>query len=120
MDGWWDCQNLDQFFYHILSSRLDEKVKRNPSIILSHIQGRIFNIQSRVRLKKGIAATYDKGIDLFMSFLDPYNQYTCGYFNNTDDLAKAQELKMELICKKLNISSQDRVLDIGCGSGRFR
>jgi len=38
MDGWWDCQNLDQFFYHILSSHLDEKVKRNPSIILSHLQ----------------------------------------------------------------------------------
>ncbi|MGA7159722.1 MAG: cyclopropane fatty acyl phospholipid synthase [Bacteroidota bacterium] len=119
MDGWWDCQNLDQFFYHILSSHLDEKVKRNSSIILSHLLGRIFNIQSRVRLKKGIAATYDKGIDLYMSFLDPYNQYTCGYFDKTDDLAKAQELKLDLICRKLGISAQDHVLDIGCGWGGF-
>ena len=104
MDGWWDCQSLDQFFYHILSSHLDEKVKRNPSIIFSHLLGRLINVQSRVRLKKGIAETYDKGIELYMSFLDPYNQYTCGYFKDTDDLAKAQELKLDLICRKLNIS----------------
>ncbi len=119
MDGWWDCENLDQFFYHILSSHLDEKVKRNPSIIFSHVLGRLVNIQSKVRLKKGIAETYDKGIDLYMSFLDPYNQYTCGYFKDTDDLAKAQELKLDLICRKLSISRQDHVLDIGCGWGGF-
>ena len=27
MDGWWDCEALDQFFERILSDRLDKKVK---------------------------------------------------------------------------------------------
>ena len=56
---------------------------------------------------------------LFMSFLDPYNQYTCGYFKNTDDLNQAQEDKLDLICRKLQLSSGDKVLDIGCGWGGF-
>lgn len=119
MDGWWDCKNLDQFFHRLLSSDVDKKVQRNTTIILSHLLNRFFNIQSRIRLKKGVGATYDRGIDLFMSFLDPYNQYTCGYFNNTDDLNKAQELKLDLICRKLQITSKDHVLDIGCGWGGF-
>ena len=54
-----------------------------------------------------------------MSFLDPYNQYTCGYFKNTDDLSIAQEQKLDLICKKLQLTKNDRVLDIGCGWGGF-
>jgi cyclopropane-fatty-acyl-phospholipid synthase len=62
---------------------------------------------------------YDLGNDLFMSFLDPYNQYSCAYFYNTDDLAQAQLNKLDLICQKLNLQPQDHVLDIGCGWGGF-
>ncbi len=54
-----------------------------------------------------------------MSFLDPYNQYTCGYFKNTNDLNVAQQQKLDLICKKLQLKPDDRVLDIGCGWGGF-
>jgi cyclopropane-fatty-acyl-phospholipid synthase len=54
-----------------------------------------------------------------MSFLDAYNQYTCGYFKNTDDLNTAQEQKLQLICSKLQLKKEDRVLDIGCGWGGF-
>ena len=54
-----------------------------------------------------------------MSFLDPYNQYTCGYFKDTADLNEAQEKKMDLICKKLQLRKGDKVLDIGCGWGGF-
>jgi cyclopropane fatty-acyl-phospholipid synthase-like methyltransferase len=54
-----------------------------------------------------------------MAFLDPYNQYTCGYFKDVDksDLNRAQENKMDLICRKIKLKSSDRVLDIGCGWG---
>jgi cyclopropane-fatty-acyl-phospholipid synthase len=62
---------------------------------------------------------YDLSPELYMSFLDPYNQYTCGYFKNTDDLNVAQEQKLDLMCKKLQLTKGDRVLDIGCGWGGF-
>ena len=29
MDGWWDCEALDQFFERILENRLDNTVKTN-------------------------------------------------------------------------------------------
>ncbi len=47
-----------------------------------------------------------------MWFLDPYNQYTCGYFKDTTDLNKAQEQKLDLICRKLQLKESDNVLDI--------
>ena len=117
MDGWWDCRQLDQFFYKLLTGELDKKVQMNASLMFNHIRSRVFNIQTRMRLKKGVSETYDRGVDLFTSFLDPYNQYTCGYFHGTDDLNKAQELKLDLICRKLNITKGDHILDIGCGWG---
>ena len=29
MDGWWDCESLDQFFDRVLKSNLKEKIKFN-------------------------------------------------------------------------------------------
>jgi cyclopropane-fatty-acyl-phospholipid synthase len=60
---------------------------------------------------------YDLGNDLFGSFLDPYKQYSCGFFQGTDDLEQAQQNKLALIAKKLDLQPGDHVLDIGCGWG---
>ena len=60
---------------------------------------------------------YNLGNELFTSFLDPYNQYSCGYFDETDDLDEAQRRKLELIAGKLNLSENDHLLYIGCGWG---
>lgn len=30
MDGWWDCQNLDEFFYRVISSDLRNKAINHP------------------------------------------------------------------------------------------
>jgi len=43
--------------------------------------------------------------------------YSCGYFKNTDSLDKAQLNKMDLICKKLKLKPEMKVLEIGCGWG---
>ena len=118
MDGWWDCEALDQFFYKILRAELDKKVKLLPSLFVS-LKQFLVNMQSKTRSQRVICRHYDLGNELYMSFLDPYNQYTCGYFEETDELNKAQEKKMDLICKKLNLSPKDKVLDIGCGWGGF-
>ena len=76
-------------------------------------------MQSKLRSRKVAKKHYDLSPALYESFLDPYNQYTCGYFKDTNDLNKAQEQKLDLICKKLKLSSKDKVLDIGCGWGGF-
>jgi cyclopropane-fatty-acyl-phospholipid synthase len=60
---------------------------------------------------------YNLSRELFLSFLDPYCQYSCGCFDGTNDLNQAQRKKMEMICSKADIREGERVLDIGCGFG---
>ncbi|MDO9585156.1 MAG: class I SAM-dependent methyltransferase, partial [Syntrophales bacterium] len=45
--------------------------------------------------------------------------YSCAYFKGTEDLKQAQINKMELICQKIGLGREDRLLDIGCGWGGF-
>ncbi|MFO7554026.1 MAG: cyclopropane fatty acyl phospholipid synthase [Desulfobacterales bacterium] len=119
MDGLWDCPQIDECIYRILKAELDKNVKGGIKYLLLFLPEIIFNRQSKSRSHNNVTRHYDIGNDLFMSFLDPYNQYSCAYFNDTDDLYQAQQNKLDLICKKTAIGPDDHVLDIGCGWGGF-
>ena len=119
MDGWWDCEKLDEMIYRMLKARLRDAVSKNFTNAMHVMRSKILNLQTEQRSKKVAREHYDLGNDLYTAFLDPYNQYTCGYFKNTDDLNTAQEQKLDLICKKLKLKPSDKVLDIGCGWGGF-
>jgi cyclopropane-fatty-acyl-phospholipid synthase len=117
MEKWWDCDRIDLFVERILRSGYATSLTL-PAILLS-LRARFFNLQSKFGAKKVAEEHYDLSNKLYFSFLDPYNQYSCGYFKNTDDLNTAQEQKLDLICRKLQLQKDDRVLDIGCGWGGF-
>jgi cyclopropane-fatty-acyl-phospholipid synthase len=119
MDGWWDSEALDETVYRFVKAGGEERVAKTLFSFLRSLRARVFNVQNRIGARKVIAQHYDLDNDLYLSFLDPYNQYTCGYFKNTDNLNVAQEQKMDLICRKLHLKKSDRVLDIGCGWGGF-
>ena len=119
MDGWWDCERLDEVVCRLLGSDFEEGVKGNLRYLLRSLPGVFFNFQSKARARMIAEHHYDLGNDLFMSFLDPFNQYSCGYFEGTDELSRAQQNKMALIAEKLDLAADDRVLDIGCGWGGF-
>ncbi|HEY4510946.1 MAG TPA: cyclopropane fatty acyl phospholipid synthase [Candidatus Paceibacterota bacterium] len=118
MDKWWDCDRIDLCIEKILRSGKSEKIKRLPLIYFS-IKSRLFNLQSKGGARTVMREHYNLSNALYMSFLDSRNQYTCGFFQGTNDLDKAQEQKLDLICRKLHLQSGDRVLDIGCGWGGF-
>ena len=117
MDGWWDCERLDEFFYRLLKSNIEEKVSSDLRYLLRFLPAIVFNLQSKPRARIIAERHYDLDNDLFLSFLDSYNQYSCGYFEGTDDLEQAQRKKLDLICRKLAITGRDHLLDIGCGWG---
>lgn len=119
MDGWWDSPKLDEFFYKVLRAGLSKKILFNWATIKVYLKARFFNLQTLSGAKKVAVQHYDLSAELYMSFLDKYNQYTCGYFKDTEDLNTAQKQKLQLICDKLQIKKEDRVLDIGCGWGGF-
>ncbi len=119
MNGWWDCAALDRFFEETLRAGLLERMEHHPDAIWVRVRDKLFNGQSPTRARKSARHHYNLGNDLFESFLDPWNQYTCAYFKDTDCLNCAQERKLDLICQKLELRPSDRVLDIGCGWGGF-
>ena len=62
---------------------------------------------------------YDLGNDLYKAMLDKRLCYTCAYWKDARSLDEAQEAKLELVCKKINIKPGMRILEIGCGWGSF-
>ncbi len=119
MDGWWDCEALDEFFTRLLRARLDEKVKGNVKILWHALRSRLFNLQAKHRAHQVGKKHYDVGNDLYQRMLDKRLNYTCGYWKNAKNLDEAQEAKLELVCKKIGLQPGMTVLELGCGWGSF-
>ncbi len=118
MDGWWDVEELDEFFDHVLRVDLNRKLI-TPSVIFHILRAKFFNLQNISRAFKVGEQHYDIGNDLYSRMLDKRLVYTCGYWKNAQTLESAQEAKLDLVCRKLNLQKGQRILDIGCGWGSF-
>jgi cyclopropane-fatty-acyl-phospholipid synthase len=101
MDGWWDCERVDEFIARVLRARLDEKVG-GASLMLAALKARLLNLQSERRAWHVGREHYDLGNDLFERMLDPTMAYSCGYWAQAADLDAAQEAKLDLICRSWN------------------
>ncbi|OGG47501.1 cyclopropane-fatty-acyl-phospholipid synthase [Candidatus Kaiserbacteria bacterium RIFCSPHIGHO2_01_FULL_51_33] len=116
MDGWWDCEALDELFYRIRAQRKESKDPRRMALWFT---SKVSNLQS-IELSREVAERhYDRGNDLFIAMLDRRLTYTCGYWKEAANLNEAQENKLKLVCDKLALRAGQRVLDIGCGFGSF-
>ncbi|CCK02404.1 Cyclopropane-fatty-acyl-phospholipid synthase [Cronobacter sakazakii 701] len=117
MDGWWECERLDLFFTKVLRAGLEEQLPRHLKDTLRILGARLFNLQTKKRAWIVGKEHYDLGNDLFSRMLDPYMQYSCGYWKEADNLEDAQQAKLKLICEKLQLKPGMTLLDIGCGWG---
>ena len=116
MDGWWDTGDLPGFFTRILCSHLDEHLKTLDTLI-AHLKARFINLQRGQHAFEIGKVHYDLGNDLFKAMLGKRMVYSCGYWAQAANLDDAQEAKLDLICRKLQLKPGMRVLDIGCGWG---
>jgi len=67
---------------------------------------------------EAIARHYDVSNEFYRLWLDPEMVYSCAYFRDAgQSLAAAQEDKLDYICRKLQLSPGQSLLDIGCGWG---
>ena len=67
---------------------------------------------------RAVTFHYDVSNDFYRLWLDRGMVYSCAYFESPDDgLEKAQEQKLDYICRKLRLRPGQRLLDIGCGWG---
>ena len=75
---------------------------------------------SVIRDRRAVRHHYDVGNEFFKLFLDRSMTYSCAYFaGGASTLEQAQEAKLELVCSKLKLAPDERVLDVGCGWGSF-
>ncbi len=119
MDGWWDCQQLDEFFNKILTVDLPNKLRPSPTLLWHMLKAQLYNLQHARRAYQVGEHHYDLGNDLYESMLDKRLVYTCGYWKDTHNLDDAQEAKLDLVCRKIGLKPGMHVLDVGCGWGSF-
>jgi len=119
MDGWWDCEAIDQFIDRVLRARLSEKIQGSWKVMAHSLQARLFNLQTTSRAYEVGQKHYDLGNDLYCAMLDKRMNYTCAYWKNASNLDEAQEAKLDLVCKKIGLEPGMKVLELGCGWGSF-
>jgi cyclopropane-fatty-acyl-phospholipid synthase len=117
MAGYWDCKQPDVLLYRVLSANLEERIPHNLRTFIHFIKSKIFNEQSVKKVQKDIRRHYDLGNDLFKAMLDKRMIYSCAYWRDAKGLEEAQDKKLDLICRKLQLKKGQRMLDIGCGWG---
>jgi len=79
---------------------------------------RLLHRHSKTSDSKAIAFHYDVSNEFYKIWLDEQMVYSCAYFESAEDgLDRAQQNKMEHLCRKLRLRSGEKLLDIGCGWG---
>ena len=117
MAGWWDCEKLDEMVTRALRADLDGILKRNVKHMIRLVGVKFLGKQSNKQAWIVSKEHNDLGNRLFSLILDPYMQYSCGYWNKAENLHMAQQNKLKLICETLQLKKGMTLLDIGCGWG---
>jgi cyclopropane-fatty-acyl-phospholipid synthase len=114
VEGWWDCDHLDELVCRALRAGLHLRLSRSALLdiwkaVLAGRRSKAFEVGER---------HYDIGNDLFERMLDRRMIYSCAVWSHgARSLDEAQETKLDLICRKVNLRPGMRLLDIGCGWG---
>jgi cyclopropane-fatty-acyl-phospholipid synthase len=116
MDGWWHAEALDEFFDKVQRIELYKQVGRLSALWLA-LKGRTINRQTAHRSRDVGREHYDLGNDLYEAMLGETMQYTCGYWRSASTLHEAQIRKLDLIARKLHLSPNMNVLELGGGFG---
>ncbi len=119
VDGDWDCEQLDEFFTRLLRLRADERPLGLARLKLAWalLGAAWHNPQAPDKAFEVAHRHYDLGNDLFECMLDWRMVYSCAYWASARTLEQAQEDKLEMICRKLQLAPGMSLLDIGCGWG---
>lgn len=123
MVGCWSADDLTKVIRIIIMNRevfagLDKGWARVTQPIHEVVHFLRRNTEEGSRLN--ISAHYDLGNEFYQLFLDETLTYSCGIFMQEQaTLKEASIAKYDRICRKLQISPQDHVLEVGTGWGGF-
>jgi cyclopropane-fatty-acyl-phospholipid synthase len=116
VEGWWECGQLDELICRLLRSDPEAHLGTDWRAWVQLAKAKLLNLQTPAR-SRDVACHYDLGNEFFERVLGRTVMYTCGYWRGAADLDAAQDAKLELIARKLEVAAGERVLDLGCGWG---
>jgi cyclopropane-fatty-acyl-phospholipid synthase len=123
MEGLWDCDDLVALVRILVRNRerldaMDSGTARIGGWLMKGLHALTRN--TRKGSRRNIAAHYDLGNPLFKLFLDENMMYSSAIFEHEDEsLETASTRKLDRICRKLRLSPQYNVVEIGTGWGGF-
>jgi cyclopropane-fatty-acyl-phospholipid synthase len=116
MAGDWECEMLDDLVCRVFRTDIARRVKRTAEVN-AWLKSSLINMQRKGRAFNIGQVHYDIGNDLYEKMLDKRMIYSCAIWEGAADLNQAQEHKLDLICRKLELARGMTLLDIGCGWG---
>jgi cyclopropane-fatty-acyl-phospholipid synthase len=123
MAGYWSSSNLLSLLQIVLKNRSTlESLDSGIAKLIQPVNEKIHKKRQNTLKgsKSNILAHYDLSNQFYSLWLDPTMTYSCGYFERKDSsLEEASIEKIDRICRKLKISKEDTVLEIGTGWGSF-
>jgi cyclopropane-fatty-acyl-phospholipid synthase len=119
MDGWWDADDLAEFFNRVLRGGINEKLRVTPNLLWQVTQAKLLNMQTIARSRR-VAEMHYSETDAYKASLDKRMTGSCGYWpEGVSNVDEAQEAKLDLVCRKIGLKAGQKVWDIGCGWGAF-
>ena len=123
IQGYWSCDELTTLVRILLRNRdVLLGMDTGAAVFMRPIQKLFhwFNRNTRNGSKRNISAHYDLGNDFYRLWLDERMMYSSAVFERPDmSLDAAAVAKLDRICRKLRLSAEDHVLEIGSGWGGF-
>jgi cyclopropane-fatty-acyl-phospholipid synthase len=117
--GGWDCHDLVTLVRIGARELPRVDVIRRPFMPVRNAFTRIPR-NTRSGARRAISSHYDLGNEMFRLFLDETMTYSCAIWDSPEaTLREAQEAKLDMVCRKLELSPDDHVVEIGTGWGSF-
>lgn len=123
MAGWWEADNLFAFIRLMaLNQKALAGLEGGLAVMQRPLESVLYYLSRNTMdgSLKNISAHYDLSNELFKTFLDEKMMYSCAYYpENVTDLDQAATAKLKLICDKMDLQPNDKILEIGTGWGGF-
>jgi cyclopropane-fatty-acyl-phospholipid synthase len=121
MQGYWSVNDLTALMRILLQNRaVLDGMETGLARLIAPLQKVLhwLNRNTRDGSRRNIAAHYDLGNDFFALFLDPAMMYSSAIFTQPNmTLEAAQRVRLDHICRKLDLTPRDHLVEIGAGWG---
>ena len=121
INGLWRCDDLTALVRIMVVNRpVMEEMEGGIATVSNWVRRAMhwINRNSKRGSARNIAAHYDLGNELYKLFLDDTMAYSCGIFETEEStLHEASVAKFDAACRKLALTPNDHLVEIGTGWG---